>query len=126
MVWANRPFAASHSRGTKPPCWRTKVALGQDKQRKLQFRIMYVPCLSCLSAAFALQRGGFVLREWLAAKGLLAARKKNNELLEAQNLNIDSICFSRKQNNSSVNIFLFETLHITPRRHIFLTHGYYF
>ena len=27
----NRPFAASHSRGTKPPCWRAKVALGQDK-----------------------------------------------------------------------------------------------
>ena len=24
----NRPFAASHSRGTKPPCWRAKVALG--------------------------------------------------------------------------------------------------
>ena len=31
----NRLFAASHSRGTKPPCWRAKVALGQDKQRKL-------------------------------------------------------------------------------------------
>ena len=28
----NRPFAASHSRGTKLLCWRTKVALGQDKQ----------------------------------------------------------------------------------------------
>ena len=36
-----RPFAASHSSGTKPPCWREKVALGQDKQRKLLFRIMY-------------------------------------------------------------------------------------
>ena len=24
----NRPFAASHSRGTKPQCWRAKVALG--------------------------------------------------------------------------------------------------
>ena len=31
---------------------------------------MYVFCLSCPSAAFALQRGGFVPREWLAAKGL--------------------------------------------------------
>ena len=31
---------------------------------------MYVFCLSCPSATFALQRGGFVLREWLAAKGL--------------------------------------------------------
>ena len=58
---ANRPFAASHSRGTKPPpCWRAKVALEQDKQRKLQFKIMYVFCLSCPSATFALQRVGFV------------------------------------------------------------------
>ena len=31
---------------------------------------MYVFCLSCLIATFALQRGGFVLREWLTAKGL--------------------------------------------------------
>ena len=38
---------------------------GQDK------KIMYVFCLSCPSATFALQRGGFVPREWLAAKGLL-------------------------------------------------------
>ena len=47
----NRLFAASHSRGTKPPCWRAKVALGQDKQRKLPFQIMYVFCLSCPSAS---------------------------------------------------------------------------
>ena len=33
---------------------------------------MYVFCLSCPSATFALQRGGFVPREWLAAKGLLS------------------------------------------------------
>ena len=69
----NRPFAASHSRGTKTPCWRAKVALGQDKHRKLPFQIMYVFCLSCPSATFALQRGGFLPREWLAAKGLLFA-----------------------------------------------------
>ena len=30
----------------------------------------HVFCLSCPSATFALQRGGFVPREWLAAKGL--------------------------------------------------------
>ena len=70
-VLNNRPFAASHSRGTKPPCWRAKVALGHDKHRKLPFQIMYVFCLSCPSATFALQRGGFAPREWLAAKGLL-------------------------------------------------------
>ena len=52
-------------------CWRAKVALGQDKQRHLPFQIMYVFCLSCPSATFALQRSGFVPREWLAAKGLL-------------------------------------------------------
>ena len=67
----NRPFVASNSRGTKPPCWRAKVAPGQDKQRKLPFKIMYVFCLSCPSATFALQRGSFVPREELAAKGLL-------------------------------------------------------
>ena len=35
-----RPFATSHSRGTKPPCWRAKEALGQDKQRKLLFKLV--------------------------------------------------------------------------------------
>ena len=69
-VELNRPFSASHSGGTKPPCWRAKVALGQDKQRKLPFKIMYVFCLFCPSATFVLQRGGFVPREWLTAKGL--------------------------------------------------------
>ena len=33
---------------------------------------MYVFCLSCPSATFALQHGGFVPREWLAAKGLFS------------------------------------------------------
>ena len=32
-----------------------KVALGQDKQRKLPFKIMFVSCLSSPSATFALQ-----------------------------------------------------------------------
>ena len=45
----------------------------QDKQRKLPFQIMYVFSLSCPSATFALQLGGFVPREWLAAKGLSKA-----------------------------------------------------
>ena len=74
MIWFprikgnNRPFAASHSRGTKPPCWRAKVALGQDKQRQLPFQIIYVFCLSCPSANLTLQRGGFVMYH---ANGLL-------------------------------------------------------
>ena len=55
----NRPFTPSHSRGIKPPFWRAKVALGEDKQktyRNLNGNFLF---LSCPSANFALQRGGF-------------------------------------------------------------------
>ena len=55
---------------TKPPCWDAKVVLKQDKQRRLPFKIMYAFYWSCPSATFASQRGGFVPREWQAAKGL--------------------------------------------------------
>ena len=72
----SRPFAGSHSRGTKPSYWWAKVALGQDKQRKLPFKIMYAFCLSCPSATFAHQYGGFVLREWLPVKGLFSKKWK--------------------------------------------------
>ena len=68
-----RPFAASHSRGTKLPCWRAKVALGHDKKGKSPFKIMYAFCLSCPGATFALQHDGFVPHEWLGAKGLLVS-----------------------------------------------------
>ena len=81
----DRSFAASHSCGTKPPYWRAKVTLGQDKQRKLPFKIMYVFCLSCPSATFAVQRGGFAPREWLDAKGLLlcfGSEAYNNSMAE--------------------------------------------
>ena len=40
----NRPFAACHFRGTQLPCCDAKVALGQDKQGKLPFKIMYAFC----------------------------------------------------------------------------------
>ena len=71
-VWfVNRPFTASHSRGTKPPRLRAKVTLGQDKQKIYIIWHGNFICLSCPSASFALQHGGFVPREWLAAKGLL-------------------------------------------------------
>ena len=33
LVVSNRPFAACHSRGTKPPRWDANVALGQDQQK---------------------------------------------------------------------------------------------
>ena len=68
----NRLFEASHSRDTKPPSWREKVALGLDKQNTYYIILNgNFLCLSCPSATFALQHGGFAAREWLAAKGLL-------------------------------------------------------
>ena len=33
LMPTHRPFAASNSRAIKQPCWRAKVALGQDKQK---------------------------------------------------------------------------------------------
>ena len=39
----NRPFAAYHSRCTKPPCWGAKVALGECKQRTLPYKIICIP-----------------------------------------------------------------------------------
>ena len=48
--------------------WKiARISMG--KTNKENFKL-YVFCLSCPSATFALQRGGFVPREWLAAKGL--------------------------------------------------------
>ena len=67
----NRLFAGFHLRGTKPANCEAKVALGQEKQRKLPFKIMYAFCWSCPSATFASQYAGFVPREWKPAKGLL-------------------------------------------------------
>ena len=69
-LW-DRPFAARHSRGTKPLRWRAKVALEQDKQKTYITLNGDFLCLSCPSATFALQHGGFVPRAGLAAKGLL-------------------------------------------------------
>ena len=49
--------------------------LGQDKQRKLPFKIMYAFFWSCPSATFASQHGGFVPRKWKAAKGAIIVKK---------------------------------------------------
>ena len=62
------PFTACHSRGTKPPCWEAKVALGQDQPKA--YIIFVYP-----SATFASQHGDFVSGEWQAAKGLLPMRR---------------------------------------------------
>ena len=56
----NRPFAASHSLGTK------------EQQKAYIILNGNFLCLSCPRATFALQYSGFVPREWLAAKGLFA------------------------------------------------------
>ena len=69
----NRPFAASHSRNTKPPRWRAKVALGVDKQKTHIILNGNFLCLSFPSATFALQHGRFVPRECLAAKDPLGS-----------------------------------------------------
>ena len=50
---------------------REQVALAQDKQKAYTILNGNFLCLSYLSDTFALQQGGFVLREWLVAKGLL-------------------------------------------------------
>ena len=51
-VHFHRPFAASNSRGTKPPCWRTKVALGPDKQKAYIILNGNFLCLSCPNGAY--------------------------------------------------------------------------
>ena len=118
-IGPNRPFAANHLRGTKPPCWRAKVALGQDEQRKLPFKIFSVFCLSCNSATFALHRGGFVPREWLAAKGLFSPwmiRRKSfwrvtKKKKKARNLT-NWPCFI----TCITNIFLVHRIHVYSTR----------
>ena len=67
MIWIscavkNRPFAVSHSCGSG-----TRQTKGTHN---LNGNFL---CLSSPSATFALQHGGYVPREWLAAKGLLVA-----------------------------------------------------
>ena len=61
---------------------------------------MYVFCLSCPSATFALQHGGFAPHEWLAAEG---------QLLESSNRKLQSYplaTFSQINSNSaSTNSF---------------------
>ena len=79
----DRLFVASHSRGTKPPCWRTKVALGQDQQETHVIVDDNFLCLSCPSATFAPQHCGFVPREWLAVMGLLVELFRMNSNRDA-------------------------------------------
>ena len=66
---------ASHSRGTKPPCWRAKVPRDETNKENYHFKfcmsfVYLVPVRLLLS-----QHGGFVSRECLAAKGLFKAKR---------------------------------------------------
>ena len=72
----NRPFVAIvaiHVVQNRP-----SGELEQDKQSKLPFtKIMYAFYLSCLSATFALQHGGFVPREMASCKGPVSATERD-------------------------------------------------
>ena len=63
--FTDRPFAVSHSRGTKLLCWSTTDAPGQEKQRAhiMIYNGNQFLCLSSSSASLALQHGGLLPRE---------------------------------------------------------------
>ena len=107
----NWPFAASHSRGTKPPCWRANVVLGQDKQRKLPFKIMYVFLFVCLvpvrlllsSLAVQLYHvNGYLAEIWPNIMKTIWLRRKLITILQLYgNLKVifDSNLFNRQLSN---------------------------
>ena len=74
---------------------------------------MYVFCLSCPSATFALQHGGFVPREWLSAKGLLlifcrAPSSLRYTLAPQQTIFTRKSAFQRRGINSTFLVFNLE------------------
>ena len=71
--YCNRPLAGNHA-GEQTSHW--------DKTNKRHIILNgNFLCLSCPSATFAIQHGGFVPREWLAAKGLFKKYRKEKERL---------------------------------------------
>ena len=67
-------FAASHSRGTKPPCRRAKIALGQDKTKdihnfKWQFPLFVLSQWDCCSPARRFYTTKFCIRAYLHGGG---------------------------------------------------------
>ena len=69
-IWGTITIELDESSEAEPFCINWKIHLFTLHLTK----IMYVFYLSCPNATFALQRGGFVPREWLAAKGLFRCR----------------------------------------------------
>ena len=83
VVWnfcrTNRLFAASHLRGKKPPCWRAKVALGQDKQKT--YLILNSNFLCCLvpGRLFLSSTAVLFCARWMASyKGPISGFWSNN------------------------------------------------
>lgn len=108
---------------TKSPCWRGKVAFGQEKQKAHIILNSNFLCLSCPSATFALQHSGFVLREWQATKGLfensLSARCTKHSTLYCHSIRRELLLMSTKRCEcfflSKVTIFSFSLLQNTLR-----------
>ena len=72
-------FAASHSRGTKPPCRRAKIALGQDKTKdihnfKWQFLLFVLTQCDCCSPARRFRTTKFCIRGYLQMRDYLDRR----------------------------------------------------
>ena len=72
-------FAASHSRGTKPPYRRAKIALGQDKTKdihnfKWQFLLFVLSQCDCCSPARRFRTTKFCIRGYLQMRDYLDRR----------------------------------------------------
>ena len=72
LIW-NGPFAASYSwsRGTKPPSWRAKVALGLDKQKAYIILNGNFLCLSRPSTTFCSPVRRFCITWKASCKGAI-------------------------------------------------------
>lgn len=68
----NRPFASSHSRGTKPPSEEPETHWERTNKGLTTLNEVSSSLFLSPSASFVLQHGSFVPHEWQAAKGLLS------------------------------------------------------
>ena len=102
---------------TYPPCGH--IIIMATLICPVTVRLLSVMGPSWPSWTLGLQENNNTFQEsWLWANQQFV-KKKNNQLLPAQNLDIDSKCFSRKRNVSPHNISYLKL--ITPRRHTCLT-----
>ena len=92
------------SRGTKPPCWRAKVALGQDKQMKLPFQ-NYVCLLFVLS-----QWGEFCFPAWRFCTTWMASCKGPIATLGS----VNSLCSGNEPARARSSLLLYTPLLYCP------------